>query len=163
MSPDLDRLPTLPIEEELVVQSNEIDWKSILKATMAPSQSAIELQRQWGRLSSHMRSLCPESDWIFIREESVTAEENKFLPLIQKWLESLIANPAWPFPEKIYLTTETSRGEKTWKLFIDEKSGAIPFIEISSHLTIAPFQEGRLRGWKITSSPAYHINKSGEA
>lgn len=163
MSPELERLPALPIEEELIVESSEIDWKSILQSTLAPSQAATETQRLWGKLSSHIRSLCPESDWIFIREESQNVQETAFLPHIQRWLESLIANPAWPFPEKIYLTAESSGAERIWKLYIDEADGALPYVAISSKMTITPFKETRLRGWKISSSPAYHINKSGEA
>jgi hypothetical protein len=156
------RSHSLPIEEEKNREQN-IDWKSILNSTLATPPDAVASQRAWAALASKVREMCPETEWVFIREEESTPGEEKAISSIQYWLEALVAHIDWPFPEQVILSASHSGKDRTWNVMVKKSDGKIPYVTPSSNITVTAFKDAHTQGWKIQASNSFTLNKAGEA
>lgn len=157
------RLPQLPLEQEKLNEEVQVDWRDILKTALCANESEINTQRKWSTFTQRLRELCPETEWLFIREDGYTSKEAKMISEIQSWMEALIVSLEWPFPERVIISAHSSGKERIYKISFSQKIGTLPYTPAPSTITVTPWKDEHSIGWKIRFLNSYSVHKAGEA
>lgn len=152
-----------PQAEESFDKEFEINWKDVLASSLGVSVPEVSSQRSWSQLTGKMRSLCPETQWLFIREEVKDFNESAFVKSIQSWLEKLVALPEWPFPEKIFISAHSEQNQRYWQIYCLKTDGKLPFLSPPSNVTVFPWSDQYCHGWKIHAFSSFTSSKTGSA
>lgn len=160
----IDRPKTGSLPQENTSQSVEtvVDWKSTLHTGLGKTSSLIGFERTWSKLCSHMRTLCPETNWISICESCEDIDTRTVIS-IQYWLESLIVTPEWPFPEQVILSA-TGGEQSIFKVMItSQKKGELPYGNPPRSISVIFWKDKYSHGWMIKPAETFSVNKTGEA
>lgn len=146
------------------VRTNEvvINWKRALTEVLCRNEEQTSSERNWARLCVRLRDLCPETKWTFIHNIQSYAQKED-IEALHVWLESLVADPSWPFPEHIIITSECHNKEHSWKLLFPRTVVKLPFATPPHSLTIVPYYDKQSSGWHIRAIDSFTINQAGEA
>jgi hypothetical protein len=153
---------TTPVGEATAAE-RELSWEKILHLSLAASPEEIAIQRSWGTLAARLRDLAPETEWLFLREETPHPNEAVLVARLQRWLEALVTGPAWPAPVRVIVTAEGSARERSWKVAADKAIGSLPYTPPPASLNVTPWKDQHLVGWKIRPIYSFTVNKAGEA
>lgn len=149
---------------ESLSEERDIDWKKALVlglATQAPSN--IEVEKAWAKLTTHMRNLCPETNWSFIFQAGCDSSAEETL-LFQNWLEQLVAKEDWPFPKELIIISEAPVNVRQWKILIPHSNKKhIPYYQTYGKLNITPYKDPYSGGWKVSIEEIYTVEQVGEA
>jgi hypothetical protein len=144
-------------------QSGTLNWKKALSDVVASELDQVISLRNWSTLSQKLKKLCPETEWYFIREEDKYSNDKELISLTWEWINKVIANPAWPFPERITCSIESKKSERFIRFAIMSSEGVIPFVSPPQDLCVAPWKKDQTHGWKVFTLPKSQIKKSGKA
>ena len=144
-------------------QSDQLNWKKALSDTLTAEIDEVLSLRAWSVLTQKLKNLCPETDWLFIREEDKTTNDKELINLTWEWMNKLVANPQWPFPEKISFSIESKRSERFIRIAVENSNGVIPFVSPPAPLCVAPWKKDQKHGWKIFAINPSQLKKSGQA
>lgn len=145
------------------IQPENINWKKILTNVVGSDLDQATSLREWSTFSQKLRNLCPESQWLFIREEDKQSNDKEIINKAWEWINHLVANPKWPFPEKIICSIESKRTERFIRLTILSSKKTIPFVSPPEPLCVAPWIKDEAHGWKIFYNNTPQFKKSGQA
>ncbi len=141
----------------------QIPWKMVLKASLASGPEEIAAQRSWGALSSRLRDIAPDTEWLFLREETPHPNEAVLVTRLQRWLESIVTSIHWPSPSRVIVTAEGNARDRSWKIVCDKTTGSFPYTQPPASLNVTPYQDQHLIGWKVRPIYSFTVNKASEA
>lgn len=142
----------------------EVSWKNVLKEILGAPSDRTDSQRCWSDFASHLREQFPETQWFFIRQEDRELNESSMLQSIHQWLTKVIDTPEWPLPESAIISSEGEGKNRCWVVSFPRSAGPLPRSAISlTSLTMVPWGNEHLHGWKILNIKPYTVNKTGEA
>lgn len=152
-----------PREEKQGNELVEVDWKKVLSDSLSLTDQKLEAQRSWAKFSDSLRELCPESEWLFLRDENFIQNETEALKSIENLMKAMTSSEAWPFPEKIFISAEGHDVFRTWKITVLKTEGQLPFITPATNITMTNWSDEYTHGYKIRAIHSYTSSKSGEA
>ena len=153
-------------KEQLTKSENQnvnLNWKKALSDVVASELDQVISLRNWATFSQKLKNLCPETEWYFIREEDKYSNDKELISLTWDWINKVVANPAWPFPERITCSIESKKSERFIRIAIMSSEGVIPFVSPHQDLCVAPWKKDQTHGWKVFTLPKSQIKKSGKA
>lgn len=152
---------SIQIEKDSSSSKEEVllDWKQPLSDVLAKSHYEIKNEKAWASLCHSLRELCPETKWLSICEAS-KEDVSKSIETFQAWINLLIATPEWPFPDQVILMM--SAGEE-FKILFSKKITLLPYAVPFSNITVTPWRDNHMTGWKIQKGITFNGSKAGEA
>lgn len=138
----------------------EIDWKKTLSTHFSRPHEILQAERMWSMFCTHLRDLCPETQWISIARIEHSIDIN-LLNECEIWIESLVASAQWPFPEKIILTFNNQEHFKLKISLITDKK--ISFNSFSKTLAFTPESSTHDCSWVIEKKVSKKNFLQGEA
>lgn len=150
--------------QTVLVRTSEvvINWRRALTEVLCKNDEQTISDRNWARLTTRLRDLCPETRWTFINDNN-SVPEKEDIEALHVWLEAMVADPAWPFPESIIITRECHNKEHSWKMLFPRSVTKLPFVIPPHSLTVTPYYDKHLSGWHIRAIDSFTINQVGEA
>jgi hypothetical protein len=158
---DLENVQKPEIEEAKAKQEVSLDWKKSLSIALCKSEKQLTNERTWAKFITRMRDLCPETTWFSIGE-CTESLDHKSIVAIQFWLESLVSNPEWPFPEQVILMTP-NKNNKSFKVIFPKSISKLPYTQPPRGLSATKWKDKYSCGWKITQAETFNSTKAGEA
>lgn len=141
----------------------ELDWKKTLHDVNPLSIVTLSHQKNHAQFSKALREMCPETDWIFIRDDHYSTNENLYLTEIGNIFKKMISSPDWPFPDKIIVTIGRHEIFRTWSFSISHNFSKLPLIDQSEYLVASTFTDIHSHGIKFNPIQSFGQNRSGEA
>lgn len=130
-------------------QEQKLDWKRVLRERLCLSPEALSVERSLAKLLKRMRDLCPETQWLSISEANPFLDQKTILT-IQFWLEKAVSDEAWPFPEKVILTSPRTKGDG-FRIIIPNQPKLPAIKNTIKNMRITSFSHNNVCGWKIYS------------
>lgn len=147
--------------ETQVSKDIELEWRDVLSVGLCKTSSQITTERTWSKLCTHIRDLCPETNWLAVTEE-LDACDSKMITAIHVWLESLVATPEWPFPNMVTLMI-SGKGSPSFEIIFNKSVSKIPFCTPPKELSVMPCRSEHFSGWKLFLSDKIHLSQIGQA
>lgn len=144
-------------------QSDHLNWKKALSDVLGSELDQVVSLRNWSTFNQKLINLCPETEWFFVREEDKFTNDKELISLAWEWINKIVANPAWPFPEKISCSIESKKSDRYIRIAILSSEGVIPFVSPPQELCIAPWKKDQAHGWKVFALHKSNLKKSGVA
>jgi len=148
----------------LIDANAEINWKLVLGLGFNNNNEvSINAERAWSAMANDLRTLCPETEWLFIRNEKTGTEDAGHIKALHDWLRKLVTVAEWPFPKQAIFMSEIKDKKRSWKLIIPGLHKRLPYHKTPRGLSLTPFRDKYSGGWKITPELTFITNKAGEA
>jgi hypothetical protein len=163
VGPSSDKLISKSILTKAPSTDEGLNWKSALLACVNNDYEAASSLRAWSEFRKRLNNLCPETEWVFVREDDKRTDDVIFLNQVYVWINSLITNPLWPFPDKIVCSLEGQKSQRLIRLAVISSKKSIPFANPPMELSVAPWKKGESHGWKIFFANTYELKKTGQA